>query len=87
MAVRVWATAGETVAAGPTLEGGNVTTTPEAPMPTAADDEADDSEARDRGRPDASHPGGHTNGRPPSRWKWRWSTVWPPQAPTFETSR
>ena len=32
-------------------------------------------------RPVGHHPGGHENGRPPMRWKWRWSTVWPPHAP------
>ena len=25
-------------------------------------------------RPLVAHPGGHSNGRPPIRWKWRWST-------------
>src|SRR6188474_3271070 len=33
IAARVWATAGETVAAGPMLEGGNVTILPDAPIP------------------------------------------------------
>ena len=40
-----------------------------------------------RGRRAAHQPGGQVNGRPPMRWKWRWSTVWPPHAPTFVTIR
>ena len=34
----------------------------------------------------AAHPGGQSNARPPMRWTCRWSTVWPPQRPTFVTS-
>ena len=40
-----------------------------------------------RARSVAVIPGGHLNGRPPIRWKCRWSTDWPPQRPTFVTSR
>ena len=37
--------------------------------------------------PAHGHPGGQSKARPPIRWTCRWSTVWPPQRPTFETSR
>ena len=32
-------------------------------------------------------PGGQSKALPPIMWMWRWSTVWPPQRPTFDTSR
>src|SRR4029079_5005332 len=40
-----------------------------------------------RSHPNAAQPGGHPIGRPPSRWKWRWNTVWPASDPTFVTKR
>ena len=36
---------------------------------------------RPRGRERERHPGGQLKARPPIRWKWRWSTVWPPHRP------
>ena len=43
--------------------------------------------ARAARRAAAGHPGGQVNARPPMRWKWRWSTDWPPHVPTFVTIR
>ena len=34
-----------------------------------------------------AYPGGHCICRPPSRWKCRWSTVWPPSSPQLTTTR
>lgn len=32
-------------------------------------------------------PGGQVSGRPARRWRWRWSTDWPPSRPQLNTSR
>src|SRR6185369_15776871 len=64
----------------------------------AGEDDGHDREHGDRAGPPgrtrppgrarhAPQPGGHDIDRPPSRWKWRWGTVWPPHAPTFVTTR
>jgi 23S rRNA-intervening sequence protein len=37
--------------------------------------------------PCLSHPGGQVIARPPSRCRWRCSTVWPPSGPVFTTMR
>src|SRR5579859_1902027 len=41
----------------------------------------------DRRRSTRGQPGGQLIERPPSRWRWRWGTVWPPAAPMLVTTR
>ena len=91
MTPRVWAAAAPAVADGPTDGAGDRRGRrrwPRRPQPATISAARDEPQRRCRTPARrAAHPGGQSNARPPIRWRWRWSTVWPPQRPTLLTIR
>ena len=51
------------------------------PMPMTANQSGGPPRRSPSASPGRRHPGGQVIGRPPSRWRWRWSTDWPPSRP------